>query len=167
MLLGAVLPLNFVDEPVQAFHQACNLVQRRCRQISANLFHNDTDLAFPFQFARSREWHPSCADPPVWQPLRGRLESPESHLFVCFQSFWFTGPLIKFASSWLRIVGNIIDFRHDVVVKVQAWVCDAESSPFLLREIHFGGQGAFQGWGCHWLTCWRPFNTNALTFPTK
>ena len=39
---------------------------------------------------------------------------------------------------------HVIDFRHDVVVTVQ--VCDAESCPFLLREIHLGGQGAFQGW---------------------
>jgi len=45
------------------------------------------------------------------------------------------------------MVDHVIDFRHDVVVKVQ--VCDAESSPFLLREIHFGGQGAFQGWVSH------------------
>jgi len=52
------------------------------------------------------------------------------------------GPLLKFASSWLKTVGNVIDFRHDVVVKVQ--VCDAKSRPFLLREIHFGGQGALK-----------------------
>ena len=36
---------------------------------------------------------------------------------------------------------HVIYFRHDVVVTVQ--VCDdAESSPFLLRAIHLGGQGA-------------------------
>ena len=57
------------------------------------------------------------------------------------------GPLIKFASSWLKIVDQVIDFRHDVVVTVQ--VCDAKSSPFLLREIHLGEQGAFQGWVRH------------------
>jgi len=115
-------------------HQACNLVQRRCRRISAFLFHTNTDWAFPFHFARFREWRPSRADRPFWQPLRALLKRPESHLFVFFRGFWFTGPLFKFASSWLQIVGNVIDFRHDVVVKVQVYNADSESSPFLLRE---------------------------------
>jgi len=42
-------------------------VQRRCRRISADLFHTNTDRAFPFQFARFREWRPSRADPPLWR----------------------------------------------------------------------------------------------------
>jgi len=75
------------------------------------------------------------------------LKCSESYLFVFFRSFLFAGPLITFASSWLKIVDNVIDFQHDVVVTVH--VCDAESSPFLLREIHFGGQGAFQDWVRH------------------
>ena len=133
--------------------------------IMADFFHTNTDRALPFQFARLQEWRPSRADPPLWQPLRGRLKRPESHLFVFFRCFWFTGPLFKFASSWLKIVGNVINVRHNVVVKLQ--VCDAKSSPFLLREIHFGGQGAFQCWVRHHLTCWRPFDTNASPFPTK
>jgi len=73
--------------------------------------------------------------------------------------------MFKFASSWLKIVGHVTDFRHDVVVKVQVY--DAESSPFLLREVQSGGQSAFQCWVQHRLTCWSPFDTDALPFPTR
>ena len=48
-----------------------------------------------------------------------------------------------------------MDLRHDVVVKVQMW--NAESSPFLVREVHFGSQGAFQCWIQRQLTCWSHF----------
>jgi len=150
---------------MQALHQACNFVLRRCRRISADSFHTGTDRAFPFQFATFQEWRPSRADPSFWQPLQSRLKRPESHLFVFFRHFWFIGPLIKFASSWLKTVHHVINFRHDIVVTVQ--MCDAESSQFLLREIHLGGQGAFQGWVRHWLTYRRLFDTNASPFPTK
>jgi len=128
-------------------------------------FNTNTDWAFLFQFARFRVWRQSCSDPPFWQPMWGRLKHPESHLFVFFRGYWSTGPLFKVAMSWLKIVGYVIDFRHDVVVKVQ--VCDADSSPFLLREIHFGGQGAFECCVRHQLTCWRPLDTHASPFPTK
>jgi len=42
-VLNIEFSMHNLREPSKALHQACTLTQRRCRRISADLFHTNTD----------------------------------------------------------------------------------------------------------------------------